>query len=71
MATNVVWGERIMRLETQMADIQAQQNQINDKLDDLIALRNKGLGVFWVASSLLGTGIVGAIVEIISWLRHP
>lgn len=69
MATNVVWGERIMRLETQMADIQTQQTQINDKLDDLIALRNKGFGVFWVISTLFGIGIVGFAAQLFSWLR--
>lgn len=68
--TNAAQGERIMALEVRVAEMQVQQKEINDKLDDLLAMRNKGLGAFWLASTLLGTGIVGFIVQIISWWRH-
>ncbi len=64
-------AERITALEVRMTQVQAQQKEINDKLDDLLAMRNKGIGAFWLASTLLGTGIAGFIVQIISWWRHP
>lgn len=69
--TNAAQGERIMALEVRVAEMQVQQREINDKLDTLLAIRNKGLGAFWLASTLLGTGIVGFVVQIISWWKHP
>jgi hypothetical protein len=42
---------------------------VNKKLDDLLALRNKGAGVFWLVSGLLGTGIVGMFFQLVSWIR--
>jgi hypothetical protein len=68
--TNAAQGERIMALEVRVAEVQKQQKIINDKLDELLAMRNKGLGAFWLASTLLGTGIVGFIVQLISWWKH-
>lgn len=64
-------GERIASLEVRVSDVQTKQGQINDKLDELLAMRNKGIGAFWLASTLLGTGIVGFIVQLVSWWRHP
>lgn len=56
---NITQAERIAALEVRVTEIQCQQTEINNKLDDLLGLRNKGVGVFWLASALLGTGIVG------------
>jgi len=56
---SVTQAERIAALEVHVTEIQRQQTEINNKLDDLLGLRNKGVGVFWLASALLGTGIVG------------
>lgn len=51
--------ERITVLETEVANIQKTVDSMDSKLDDLLALRYKGVGAFWLASALLGTGIVG------------
>jgi hypothetical protein len=42
--------------------------EVTDKLDDLLALRNKGVGVFWLVSSLVGAGILGGAVQFVKWL---
>ncbi len=42
---------------------------MDHKLDELLALRQKGMGAFWVASSILGTGIIGAIALVVQWLK--
>ena len=63
-------AERIAALEVRVGDMQKQQQEINDKLDTLLAMRHKGIGAFWLASALLGTGIVGFIAQLISWWRH-
>ena len=68
--TTITQAERIAALEVRVADVQKNQQEINDKLDELLAMRNKGIGAFWLASTLLGTGIVGFIVQFIDWWRH-
>lgn len=67
--SNITQAERIAALEVRVSDMQKQQQQINDKLDELLALRNKGIGAFWLSSGLLGTGIVGFIVQLVEWIR--
>lgn len=62
----VEWVERLSVLETKVARLP----EIEKKLDELIALRHKGMGAFWLASSLIGTSIVGAIVQFIDWFKH-
>lgn len=56
---HITQAERIAALEVRVSDIQKQQQEINNKLDELLGLRHKGVGAFWLASALLGTGIVG------------
>lgn len=63
-------GERIATLEVRLSAVETKQDEINGKLDDLLAMRNKGIGAFWLASTLLGTGIVGFIVQLVSWWKH-
>lgn len=69
-------AERVTRLETEMLAViktqeklQESYDNINGKLDEILALRNKGVGAFWVASSLVGTGIVGLFWQLIEWLK--
>lgn len=63
--------ERIKALEVQVAESVERQKQILVKLDDLLAVRHKGIGAFWLASALVGTGIVGLVAQFGSWLfRH-
>lgn len=70
--TNVVitQAERITSLEVQVNQLKSSVNSMESKLDDLLALRNKGVGAFWLASALIGTGIIGLVAEIMSWIKH-
>lgn len=72
-------GERLVRVETEMHDLKksfdehktdtkAQFDEIKNKLDDLLVLRWKGAGAFWLAASLVGTGIVGLIVQFLHYV---
>lgn len=62
-------AERLSSLETQTALLAVQIQQMDAKLDSLLALRDKGLGAFWLASVLLGTGFIGALATIFGWLH--
>jgi phosphatidylglycerophosphatase A len=72
--------ERITALEVQMASLQLsmlthmketekRHDDMSGKLDELLGLRNKGVGAFWLASALAGTGIIGAILSFFSWWK--
>lgn len=62
-------AERIVALETKGDATDARLVSIEAKLDDLLALRHKGIGAFWVASAITGTGIIGAANIMWEWLK--
>jgi hypothetical protein len=73
-------GERLAGMEVQVRELKEQFtehqkatdrkfDEVNQKLDDLLALRNKGAGVFWLISTLVGAGIVGGALQILEWFR--
>lgn len=62
-------AERITALEVKVEQLRVDVASIDGKLDELLALRNKGAGVFWLASCLFGTAIVGALNLITNWIR--
>jgi hypothetical protein len=66
MATTL--AERVAALETRMAHFERGQNSMDSKLDDLLALRNKGAGAFWLATALAGVGAVSIFFQITSWI---
>lgn len=61
--------ERIARLEKSVQIIEDQQKEILDKLEELLTLKNKGVGAFWLASTVVGTSIVGFVYSVLSWLK--
>lgn len=62
-------AERLALLEYKDELREAKLEEIGNKLDELLVLRQKGMGAFWLASSLLGTGIVGAALMLINYFR--
>lgn len=71
-------GERIVAVEVEVKALKdsfedhkqktdAELKEIKEMLSDLLALRNKGVGVFWLVSSLIGTGIVGGFFQLARW----
>lgn len=65
----IEWAGRIAVLELEVRTMKQAQIETNQKLDELLLLRSKGMGAFWLASSVLGTGIVGAIFTLVAWMR--
>lgn len=68
-------AERITSLEVQVkymsesqSKLLSEQHDTNEKLDDLLALRNKGAGAFWLATTLAGIGAVGIFMQFMEWL---
>ncbi len=72
--TNV---ERLARLEVEMKQVMESQDKfeiickdISSKLDSLLTLRDEGVGAFWLASLLMGTGIVSFFYVLIDYFRN-
>jgi len=61
--------ERIATLEAENKELKKNQEVILEKLDLLLGLRHKGIGAFWVISALTGTGLIGFVFSVISWIR--
>jgi hypothetical protein len=61
-------GERMVRVEEQVIELREKADRMEAKLDELLALRNKGLGAFWLATSLMGTGIIGAVIAFLRYI---
>ena len=61
--------ERIATLEAIVELMRQEQEKTNTKLDDLLALRNKGVGIFWLVSGLVGIGLSGAITLMVGWIK--
>lgn len=49
----------VERIEKEQIESSLERRAQTGKLDELLALRHKGVGAFWLASTLLGVGIVG------------
>lgn len=62
-------GERIASMETRLAAVERKVDKMDAKLDELLALRNKGAGVFWLISCLVGIGIGGSLLQVFTWLK--
>ena len=58
-------GERIAAMEVRLGDLEKKVDKMDEKLDQLLALKYKGAGAFWLASVLFGIAITG----VITWLR--
>jgi hypothetical protein len=41
---------------------------MDKKLDDLLALKYKGAGAFWLASTIIGTGIIALLTQFLHYV---
>lgn len=69
MSREIEWAQRIAVLELEVRSTKEELSDVNKKLDELLQLRSKGVGAFWLASTLLGTGLVGVVTVLINWAR--
>lgn len=60
---------RLAVLEHRINAIDNEIKTVNTKLDELLQLRSKGMGAFWLASLLVGTGIFGFFVTMMNWMK--
>lgn len=56
-------------LKEQMKTMSERFDSFEGKLDEVLELKNKGLGAFWLASAVIGSGILTGIFSFISWVK--
>jgi hypothetical protein len=59
---------RVKNLETKVDDLKADVQGMDRKLDELLALKDKGVGAFWLISALTGTGIISFLLTVFHYL---
>lgn len=62
-------NERIAILELKVELLTDAVEKSTSKLDELLTFKSKGMGAFWLASTIFGTGLVGAIVAFTNWFK--
>lgn len=60
---------RIAVLEEQMRTLIDKTEERDKKIDQLLDLKNRGVGAFWLASLIMGSGTVTLMLTFIDWLR--
>lgn len=66
-------GERITALEVEnrlvkleVSELRIEAKEMNRKLDELLLLRAKGQGAFWLGTVVFGTSLAGLISYVVS-----
>ena len=62
-------NERIAQLEVKFEALLSIQTATNEKLDELLTLKNKGMGAFWLMSLIAGSGIIAWAMTMVKWIR--
>ena len=62
-------AERVKAIEIYQVEMRELHADMNAKLDDLLALKNKGLGAFWLASIFIGAAFT-ALISMIGRFFH-
>lgn len=51
--------ERVTALETERERLKEDLDEIKSKLDDLLHLKSKGIGAFWLVGLVISSGLLG------------
>lgn len=65
MSWTTLEAERVKAIEVKQDDVINTVNSVEKKLDDLLELKNKGMGAFWIVSIIMGAAFT-ALISIIS-----
>ncbi len=63
-------AERLAVLEQRVNDMKSTLDTMDKKMDDLLALRNKGAGIFWLFSAFFAASVVTLTTLIMDWIHH-
>lgn len=66
---DIVTAERIAVLENKVEELIKSDERINSKLDQLLSLKDRGAGAFWLFGIIFGSGVIAAATAIVSWFK--
>lgn len=61
--------ERLAILETKFDQIATDTAIVKEKLEELVQLKHKGMGAVWLVGLIVGTGIMGLLSNILSFIN--
>lgn len=61
--------ERIAILETKFEEVQKDLTKIGSKLDELLELKSRGFGAFWLVGLIFGSGVIGLAVAAVNFFK--
>jgi hypothetical protein len=53
----LIQSERLVRVEERVEELKETVKQLDQKMDSLLEMKNKGVGAFWLATTLIGIAI--------------
>lgn len=56
--------ERITAVETRLTALEDKIDNIDKKLDDLVQLKYKGMGAFWLVGLIISSGVIGLFIKL-------
>ncbi|MBU6231601.1 hypothetical protein KGP36_02940 [Patescibacteria group bacterium] len=62
-------ASRIAVLESTLQRVLEHNKKVEDKMDQLLAIKYKGAGVFWLFSIISGGGLLATLGYAIEWLK--
>lgn len=62
--------ERLAVIEHRLSTVESNYKAIDSKLDQIVSLRDRGMGAFWLASALVGIGGLSLISVVVKWLKE-
>lgn len=60
---------RLALLEANVTSLVTLMEERDKKLDELLALKQEGMGAIWLASLIFGSSLLAAVVTLISWIK--
>lgn len=69
MTWSTAEAERVRTIEVKQEELASSIASMDAKLDELLALKNKGMGAFWLASILIGAAFTGIVTFVTSWFH--
>ena len=61
--------ERINHVIDTLEKMADAHQKTQEALDDILELKHKGMGAFWVAASLFGSGLISLVYMAVDWVK--
>lgn len=60
---------RIALLEAGLGRLITEMEARDKKIDELLTLKNKGMGALWFVSLIIGSSVLSAVALLVDWIR--